>query len=76
MGTRKAARRRGIGGKLAWHCLAAARAAGDTDVYRIDVIPTAIGFWTRLGFEESEPTAEQLLFLKRGGDRPMMLKLR
>ena len=76
MGTRFAARRRGVGAALARHCLAAARAAGDADCYCIDVVPTAVGFWTRLGFEEAEPTAEQLVFLKRGGDRPMVLRLR
>ena len=75
MGTRVAARGRGLGTKLAQHCIAAARAAGDAAEYRINVVPTAVGFWERLGFVNAEPSAEQQVFLHRGGDRPMVLPL-
>ena len=75
MGVRVAARGRGLGRALAAHCIAGAEAAGDGTVYRIDVVPAAVGFWKRLGFEEAEPSATQALYLEKGGDRPMMLAL-
>jgi len=74
MGTRLEARGRGIGTALATHCIEAAKAA-DAEQYRIDVVPTAVGFWERLGFEAAEPSAEQSYWLKRGGDRPMVKRL-
>ncbi len=75
MGTRLAARGRGLGSALAKHCIASARAADPAMMhYRIDVVPSAVPFWEKLGFEEAEPSsAEQKFFMKRGGDRPMAL---
>ena len=77
MGTRLAARGRGLGSVLALHCIAAARAADPgLSQYRIDAVPAAIPFWEKLGFEEVEPSsAEQEFYMKRGGDRPMALRL-
>ena len=43
--------------------------------YRIDAVPCAVGFWRRLGFEEVEASGEQLYFMRRGGDRPMVKRL-
>ena len=46
----------------------------DEDVgheYRIDVVPSAVGFWTRLGFAEVEAKGEQAYLMTKGGDRPM-----
>ena len=44
--------------------------------YCIDVVPSAVGFWTRLGFEEVEAVGEQAYMMSKGGDRPMVLRLR
>ena len=75
MGTRRSAGRRGLGTVLAQHCMRAAAEAG-ADEYHIDVVPTAVGFWTQLGFVEVEPTdCEQELLMQKGGDRPMMRRL-
>jgi len=74
MGTRREARGHGVGTALATYCIDAAKAA-DAEQYRIDVVPTAVGFWERLGFEAAEPSAEQSYWLKRGGDRPMVKRL-
>ena len=48
---------------------------GETFAYRIDVVPSAVGFWERLGFEAEEPTGEQAYYAERGGDLPMVLFL-
>lgn len=40
--------------------------------YRIDVVPSAVGFWQKLGFELEEPTGEQAYYAERGGDLPMV----
>ena len=40
--------------------------------YRIDVVPSAVGFWQKLGFELEEPTGEQAYYAERGGDLPML----
>ena len=44
--------------------------------YCIDVVPSAVGFWARLGFEEVEAVGEQAYMMSKGGDRPMVLRLR
>ena len=77
MGTRLAARGRGLGSALALHCIAAARAADPgLAQYLINAVPAAMPFWEKLGFEEVEPSsAEQEFYMKRGGDRPMALAL-
>jgi GNAT superfamily N-acetyltransferase len=75
IGTSLAARSRGLGTALAHHCIGNASAIGDTEEYRIDVIPSALSFWSKLGFKEAVPDAEQAFFLSRGGDRPMTLSM-
>ena len=114
MGTRVSWRGRGIGSRLARHCLAAAAAhaaafprsipqplrrhaparrrppidssdeeeeifeeevaapAAGGYAYCIDVVPSAVGFWEKLGFVETKATGEQAYYLERGGDRPMV----
>ena len=74
MGTRVSSRGHGVGTALAEHCMNAARAAG-ADEYRIDVVPSAVRFWRRLGFDEVEASGEQQFFMARGGDRPMAKRL-
>ena len=89
MGTRVAWRGKGVGTRLAKHCIeqatARARTAaskGPRDVaadasheYRIDVVPSAVAFWVRLGFIEVEATGEQAYMMSKGGDRPMVKQL-
>ena len=72
--SRVAARGRGLGTELARLCIARAKGAGASE-YLIDVVPSAVGFWAKLGFVEEEPDAEQEFFMAKGGDRPMSLKL-
>ena len=60
--------------KLARHCIDRAKDTGASE-YRIDVVPSAVGFWAKLGFVEEEPDAEQEFYMDKGGDRPMSLKL-
>ena len=43
--------------------------------YRIDVVPSAVAFWVRLGFCEVEATGEQAYMMSKGGDRPMVKQL-
>ena len=72
MGTRLSCRGRGVGTALALHCIEAAARCGDADECRLDVIPTAVTFWQRLGFEEVPATGEQAYLMQKGGDRPMV----
>ena len=74
MGSRVAARGRGLGSELARHCIDRAKDTGASE-YRIDVVPSAVGFWAKLGFVEEEPDAEQEFYMDKGGDRPMSLRL-
>ena len=46
--------------------------AGDADECKLDVIPTAVTFWQRLGFVEVEAQGEQAYLMAKGGDRPMV----
>ena len=50
----------------------AAAPAGRSYEYRIDVVPSAVGFWRKLGFHEIAATGEQAYYLEKGGDRPMV----
>ena len=49
----------------------AAAEGGAGRMYTIDVVPAALGFWAKLGFEEVAATGEQAELIPRGGDRPM-----
>ena len=76
LGVARPWRKRGVGTALARHCLEQARAGASTGArYAIDSVPAAVGFWTRLGFEEVEATGEQAALMERGGDRPMVMVL-
>ncbi len=72
LGVRHCWRGRGVGSVLARHCMEAAAAEGGAGrMYTIDVVPGALGFWAKLGFEEVAATGEQAELIPRGGDRPM-----
>ena len=69
-----AARRRGMGGAEE-EGEAEGGAPQHSHAYRLDVVPSAMAFWARLGFVEVEATGEQAYYAERGGDRPMVLWL-
>ena len=85
MGTRLTARGSGLGRSLALCCMSHAKQAaisaakaiaegvdGASFAYRIDSLPSAVGFWKKLGFTEEQAKGEQLYWRDRGGDLPLV----
>ena len=73
--------RRGIGRLLALHFVDGARRAGHT-CFRVDAVPTAVGFWAQLGFAplelegcECAETRKLLEQRERDGDRDQLMEL-